>query len=111
MLITNYIVLMMGPQGGQGQSPYFSFIFILLLIFVFYFFMIRPQMKKQKEQAKFKESIQKGDKVVTIGGVHGKIVEINDKTFVIEVEGGMKLRIEKSAVSLESTIAAYKKEK
>lgn len=111
MLTTNFTVLMMGPQGGgQGQSPYFSLIFILLLIFVFYFFMIRPQMKKQKDQAKFKESIQKGDKIVTIGGVHGKIVEINDKTFVIEVEGGMRLRIEKSAVSLESTAAAYKKD-
>ncbi len=109
MLTTAYTVLMMGPQGGQGQSPYFSLIFILLLIAVFYFFMIRPQMKKQKEQSKFKESIQKGDKVVTIGGIHGKIVEITDKTFVIEVEGGMKIKIEKSAVSLESTLAAYKK--
>jgi preprotein translocase subunit YajC len=111
MLKTSFTVLMMGPQGGgQAQSPYFSLIFILLLVFVFYFFMIRPQMKKQKDQAKFKESIQKGDKIVTIGGIHGKIAEVSDKTFVIEVEGGNRLKIEKSAVSLESTLAAYKKD-
>jgi preprotein translocase subunit YajC len=98
----------MSPQ--PGQNPIVSFLPIVLIIVVFYFFMIRPQMKKQKDQVKFKEAIHKGDKIVTIGGIHGKIVEIQDKTFTIEVEGGVKLRIEKSAVSLESTIAAYKKD-
>jgi len=107
MHILNQIVLM-SPQ--PGQNPIVSFLPIVLIIVVFYFFMIRPQMKKQKDQVKFKEGIQKGDKIVTIGGIHGKIIEIQDKTFTIEVENGVKLKIEKSAVSLESTIAAYKKD-
>lgn len=101
-------IILMAPQ--PGQNPLFSFLPILLIIVVFYFFMIRPQMKKQKEQSKFRNEIKKGDKIITIGGVHGKIVEISEKTFIIEVEGGNKLKIEKSAVSLESTLATYKKE-
>jgi len=65
--------------------------------------MIRPQVKKQKAQAKFKESIGKGDKIITIGGVHGKILEVGETTFIIEVEGQNRLKIEKSAVSMESS--------
>lgn len=103
----NLQVLLMG-QPGQGSS--FQFIFLIAIVAVFYFFMIRPQMKKQKEQSKFRENIQKGDKVITIGGIHGKILEISDKTFIIEVEGGNRLKIEKTAVSLESTLATYKKD-
>ena len=105
-------ILLMGPQagaagaGGAGMSM--NLIFILLIFVVFYFFMIRPQMKKQKQAAKFKEEIKKGDKIITIGGLHGKIAEIGDKTFVIEVEGGVRLKIEKSAVSMESTMAIQK---
>lgn len=101
-------IILMAPQ--PGQNPIISFLPIILIIVVFYFFMIRPQMKKQKDQKKFREDIQKGDKVITIGGIHGKIVEISDRTFIIETEGGNKLKIEKTAVSLESTMATYKKD-
>jgi preprotein translocase subunit YajC len=72
---------------------------MVLIIVVFYFFMIRPQMKKTKEAKQFRESLKKGDKIITIGGLHGKIVEVAETTFIIETEGGGKLRIEKSAVS------------
>ena len=65
--------------------------------------MIRPQLKKTKDEKKFRESVSKGDKIVTIGGIHGKIIEVKDTVFIIEVEGGHKLRIEKSAVSMDST--------
>ena len=65
--------------------------------------MIRPQLKKSKDQKKFREAIAKGDKIVTIGGIHGKIIELQDTTFIIEVEGGHKLKIEKSAVSMDSS--------
>ena len=75
----------------------------LLLMVVFYFFMIRPQMKKAKEAKKFKEGIKKGDKIVTIGGIHGRIVELKDSTVVIDVDGKTKLTIEKNAVSPEYT--------
>ncbi len=90
------------PGAGQGMS---SFLMIGLVIVVFYFFMMRPQMKKQKQQANFMNEIGKGSKVVTIGGIHGKITEVRDKTFIIEVEGGNKLQIMKSAVSLENSKA------
>ncbi|HWY99340.1 MAG TPA: preprotein translocase subunit YajC [Bacteroidia bacterium] len=106
-------ILLMGPPAagagaGGGQSTIFNLGFILLIFVVFYFFMIRPQMKKQKAAAKFKEEIKKGDKVITIGGIHAKIAEIGDKTFIIEVEGGVRLKIEKSAVSMENTMAIQK---
>jgi preprotein translocase subunit YajC len=77
------------------------------MIGVFYFFMIRPQMKKQKELKKFREGLKAGDKIVTIGGIHGKILEISDATVLIQSEG-TKLRLEKSAVSsaMEDTLQA-----
>ena len=73
-------------------------VMLVLILVVFYFFMIRPQMKKQKEMKKFREGLSVGDKVVTIGGIHGKIVEVAESTIVISVETG-KLRLDKAAVS------------
>ena len=92
----NSIFLMM---GGNQQGGVASLIPMILIIVIFYFFMIRPQMKKAKEAKKFRESLSKGDKIVTIGGIHGKITDVAETTFIIETEGGAKLRIEKSAVS------------
>lgn len=92
---TSIILLEAPSQEGGGMS-----FFILLggMFLIMYFFMIRPQIKRQKEAKKFREALQKGDKVVTIGGVHGKIVEILDTTVILNVEQG-KLRVEKSALS------------
>lgn len=73
-------------------------IMILLMVGVFYFFMIRPQMKKQKELKKFRENLAQGDKIVTIGGIHGKILEITDTSVLISSEG-TKIRFEKSAIA------------
>ena len=69
-----------------------------LMVVVFYFFLIRPQQKKQKELREFRKNIQTGDKVITIGGVHGKVLEITDTTVLISSEG-TKIRLEKSAIS------------
>lgn len=80
-----------------------QFIPLILIIVVFYFFMIRPQLKKAKDQKKFRENIKIGDKIVTIGGIHAKIVEVQETTFMIMVEGGVKLKIEKNAVSMDSS--------
>ncbi|KAB1064307.1 preprotein translocase subunit YajC [Salibacter halophilus] len=74
---------------------------LLLIIVVFYFFMIRPQMKKAKEAKKFKENLKKGDHVVTIGGIHGKLAELNETTVVIDINGKFKLTVERSAISPE----------
>ena len=82
-----------------------QFLPMLLIIVVFYFFMIRPQMKTAKDHKKFVEELKKGDKVITLSGIHGKIVDLNDTTFLIEVESGTKIRFDKSAVSLEASKA------
>ena len=100
---------MMG--GQEGGSPVTSIVFLVLIFGVFWLFMIRPQMKKQKDQQKFREAIGKGDKIITIGGVHGKIIEVQDTTFIIEVEGNNRLKIEKSAVSMESSQPLQNKDK
>src|ERR1700751_5312234 len=92
------------PAAGGGiMSSVQSFLPLLLIVVVFYFFMIRPQMKKQKEAKKFMENIKKGDKIVTIGGIHGKIAEVQDSTFIIEVEGGIRLKVSKSAISMDNS--------
>jgi preprotein translocase subunit YajC len=72
-----------------------------MILVVFYFFMIRPQMKKQKELKKFRENLKVGDKVVTIGGIHGKILEMNESTILVNSEGS-KIRFEKSAIASSS---------
>ena len=92
------ILLMAPAQGGEGQSPYGSFIFLGLIIVVFYFFMIRPQMKKQKEMKQFRSSLEKGDKVVTTGGIYGKIADIKEETLTIEIDTNVKIKVAKSAV-------------
>ena len=82
---------------------------MVLMFGILYFFMIRPQQKKAKDQKKFTEEIKKGDYVVTIGGAHGRIAEIEDDTFILEVERGARIKFSKSAISMESTKAANKK--
>jgi len=97
-------ILLMGPTAGQngGGGMTSSLVFLVLIFVVFYFFFIRPQVKRQKDQKKYREALAKGQKIITIGGIHGKIVEIQDTTCTIEVEGGVKLRIEKSAVATDA---------
>lgn len=94
---------------AQSQNPYFSFLFFGAIILIFYFFMIRPQQKKAKDQKKFIEEIKKGDYVVTIGGAHGHVAEMEGDTFILEVEKGGRIRFNKSAISLEATKVAQKK--
>ena len=96
--------LIMAPTGGAtgGSGMGSSLIFLVLIFVVFYFFFIRPQVKKQKDQKKYREGLAKGQKIITIGGIHGRIVELQETTCTIEVEGGVKLRIEKSAVATDA---------
>jgi preprotein translocase subunit YajC len=96
------------PQGGMANWS--STIFLVLIMLVFYFFMIRPQSKKQKEQRKFQDDIQKGDRIVTASGIHGKISELDERTLTLELENG-KMKIERVAVSNELTLANYPKNK
>lgn len=100
-------ILLQAASGGGG--PIFQFVFFGAIILVFYFFMIRPQQKKAKDQKKFIEEIKKGDYVVTIGGAHGYVGEIEGDTFVLEVEKGGRIRFNKSAISMEATRQAANK--
>ena len=86
-------------QTDSGGNP---LIFFILVFGVFWFFMIRPQVKKQKQERKFRQEIKKGDKVVTSGGLHGKVVDIGDKTIKIDVGNGMILKnYNKTGISAE----------
>jgi preprotein translocase subunit YajC len=82
---------------GSGMS---SLIMFGMIFAVMYFFMIRPQIKKQKKEREYRSALKKGDKVVTIGGIHGKISDVKEDTFIVEIMGGNTLKIEKSAVSM-----------
>ncbi len=82
----------------QQQSMLGMFLPLVLIIVVFYFFMIRPQMKRQKETQKFRDALQRGDKVVTSGGIYGRIDEIKDNIIYLEVAPNIKLKVDKSVV-------------
>lgn len=95
-----------GGKDGKGQSGFggFQFIFLGLMILVFWMFFIRPQAKRAKNQKKFIEDLQRGDKIVTIAGIHGTINKVNeDGTLNIEVSPGSYIKIEKSAISMDWT--------
>ena len=88
----------------QAQTGGTTLIFFGLIFAVMYFFMIRPQIRKQKKEQAYRMSLKIGDKIVTIGGIHGKIVEIGKSTFVLDVHSGGKLKIQKSAVSMHANV-------
>jgi preprotein translocase subunit YajC len=91
------ILFFMGPQP-EGSNPLTAFLPLILIFVIFYFFMIRPQVRKQKELSSYRNALQKGDKVVTTGGIFGKIVDVKDNVVTVDVGGDIKLRIDKSAI-------------
>jgi preprotein translocase subunit YajC len=91
---------------GGSSSMLSTLVPMVLIMVVFYFFMIRPQVKKAKDHKKLVADLKKGDKIVTTAGIHGRIVDMNELTFLIEVEGGTKIRFDKSAISLDATKAS-----
>ena len=96
-------------QAAGGSSMLSTLVPMVLIMVVFYFFMIRPQVKKAKDLKKMVAALKKGDKIVTTAGIHGRIADMNETTFLIEVEGGTKIRFDKSAVSLDATNAVAPK--
>lgn len=93
----------MQPQGGEQANPMGSLIPLIAVVFIFYFFMIRPQMKRQKEVKQFREALGKGDKVLTVGGIYGKIIETKDTTVILEVADGVRLKVDKSGLVKDTT--------
>lgn len=99
--MTNFAFLFfMGqPTGAAGQSnPLITFLPLILVFVVFYFFMIRPQMKKQKEMNNYRSSLKRGDKVVTTGGLYGRVYEVKENYVIMDVGGDIKLRVDKNAL-------------
>ncbi|QCR24083.1 preprotein translocase subunit YajC [Pontibacter sp. SGAir0037] len=92
--------ILLQASGGPGIQ---NLILIGAIGIIFYFFMIRPQQKKVRDQKKFREELTKGMQVVTIGGLHGRLVAIEADTVVVEVDKGVRLTFDKSAISLEAT--------
>lgn len=93
------------PGGASSWGP------LVMVMVVFFVFMILPQMRRNKEAKKFKAAIEKGDKVILVAGIHGKIIEIQDSTYIIETENQGRLKVDQASVSVEATKAAYPKEK
>jgi preprotein translocase subunit YajC len=93
-------ILLQGPAapGAGGMGSYSGILMMVLIFVVFYFFMIRPQTKRQKEIKKQRESMQPGDKVVTSGGIYGKLKEIKDTTVVVEIADNVRIKVDKNSV-------------
>ncbi len=100
-------IFLMSPPAGQSGGGFTQLLPFLLIFVVIYFFMIRPQSKKTKEQSAFRNQLEKGTRIVTIGGIHGKIIEVQETTLIIEVEGNSRLKIEKQAISPDYTKVSY----
>jgi len=92
----NYL-LMAQPAGAQS-NPLMTFLPLLVILVIFYFFMIRPQVKRQKELSAFRNSLAKGDKVVTTGGIYGKIVEIKENAVIMQIDDNVNIRVDKAAI-------------
>ncbi len=95
MNILNMFLLQAPAQQGSSWS---GLLMIVLIFVIFWLFFIRPQNKRAKEQQKFRENLQKGDKVVTIGGIHGKVEEVRENTVIVNVDHNTKIEFEKSAI-------------
>ncbi len=95
-----YVLLMM-PQG-EGSNPLAQILPLVLIIGVFYMFMIRPQMKKQKELKTYREGLSKGDKIITTGGIHGKVADIKEQIVLVEIADNIRIKVDKSAILKEA---------
>ncbi|WP_430810111.1 MULTISPECIES: preprotein translocase subunit YajC [unclassified Carboxylicivirga] len=103
------VLLSLLPQAAEGANPIMQFAPFVLIIIVFYFFMIRPQMKRQKELRKYREALKKGDKVITTGGIYGKVAEVKDQFVTVEIADGVKVKMDKSAIVMDMTDVAANK--
>ena len=104
MTLLSFATLLQAAPAQAPQGGNYSFLIMMLLILVvMYFYMIRPQQKKQKEIVKFRESLKKGDKIVTVGGVYGVVAEVKEQYVLMEIDNNVKIRVDKQCVVRDST--------
>lgn len=98
-----YAFLLLIPQEAQSPSLLVTLLPLLLIFLVFYFFIIRPQKKRENERKRMIEAVRKGDKIITAGGLHGTVTQVDETSVLAQVDTNVKLRIEKSALASVST--------
>lgn len=101
--------LMLMAEPNNGQNPLMSLLPLILIIIVFYFFMIRPQLKKQKQLRNFRKSLKVGDKIITSGGIYGKINDIRNNVVIVEVEDKMRIRVDINSIFSDPSDLEQKK--
>lgn len=97
-MVDMYHILLLA-QPADGSNPLITFLPLIIIIVIFYFLIIRPQRKREQERQDMIEAVNKGDKIVTIGGVHGTIRRVDDESVLLEVDSNVKLRIDKNAIA------------
>jgi preprotein translocase subunit YajC len=97
-----FLLMAQADPTAKAPNPLMSFLPFLLIILIMYFLMIRPQSKRQKEKQKMLDELKKGDNVVTMGGIHGKVVSFadNDKTVVVKIDDNVKITVDRAAINL-----------
>lgn len=99
----NILFILLQTTTGTTANPLTSLLPLILIIVVFYFFMIRPQVKRQKELKNYRSSLNKGDKVITTGGIYGKLTDIKDQTVTIEIAENVRVKVDKNAILKDNT--------
>lgn len=108
-MITNLLTILLSMGNPEGESdPLMQMLPLLLIFVVVYMFFMRPQLKKQKEVKKYRENLQKGDKVVTVGGIYGKIADISETAITLDVGNNIRLKVDKNGILKDSTDLASK---
>ncbi len=97
------LILLQSSGATQAPNPLATLLPLILIIVVFYFFMIRPQVKRQKELRNYRNALNKGDKVITTGGIYGKLTDIKDQTVTVEIAENVRVKVDKSAILKDNT--------
>ncbi len=105
------MIIATAQGGNQQQNPMMSLLFLVLIIVIFYWFMIKPQVKRQKELKNYRSSLKKGDRVITTGGIYGKINDVKENAVIIEIADNIRIKVDKSAIVKDASDLAGQQKK
>lgn len=104
------MIIATAQAGQEKQNPMMSLLFLILIIVIFYWFMIKPQAKRQKELRNYRSSLKKGDRIITTGGIYGKINDVKENAVIVEIADNIRIKVDKSAIVKDaSDLAGQKK--